>query len=316
MPKNKVQFQRGMSLREFIAKYGTQAQCEQALFAWRWPQGFVCPECGHAGWCVLTHRRLFQCNGCGRQTSVTAGNVFAGSKLPLSSWFLAMHLITQAKNGISSLELSRQIGVSQNSAWLMKHKLMQAMLEREQGRALRGVIQIDDAYWGGRRRGYKRGRGTRGKTPFVAAVATDPQSERPLRMRLDRVKGFRGREIGRWSRKHLAGGAHVRSDGLACFAAVEQAGCTHEPLLTSGAKGRVRRKALVWVDTVLGNVKNAIHGTYHAVRAKHLPRYLAEFAYRFNRRFDLAGMLARLGVAAALTPPMPYRLVKLAEAHW
>jgi transposase-like protein len=316
MPKNKVQFQRGMSLREFIAKYGTQEQCEQALFAWRWPQGFVCPECGHTGCCLLTRRRLFQCNACGRQTSVTAGTVFAGSKLALTSWFLAMHLITQAKNGISSLELSRHIGVSQNSAWLMKHKLMQAMLEREQGRALRGVIQIDDAYWGGRRRGYKRGRGTRGKTPFVAAVATDAQSERPFRMRMDRLKGFRRREISRWSRKHLAGGAHVRSDGLACFAAVEHAGCTHEPLVISGSKGRVRRKGLVWVDTVLGNVKNAMHGTYHAVRAKHLPRYLAEFAYRFNRRFDLAGMLARLGTAAALTPPMPYRLVKLAEAHW
>jgi len=73
----------------------------------------------------------------------------------------------------------------------------------------------------------------------------------------------------------------------------------------------------LWVDTMLGNVKNALHGTYRgAIRAKHLPRYLAEFAYRFNRRFDLAGMIGRLGAAAALTPPMPYRLVTLAESHW
>jgi len=198
----------------------------------------------------------------------------------------------------------------------MKHKLMQAMLEREQGRELDGVIQMDDAYWGGRRRGYKSGRGTRGKTPFVAAVATDAESGKPLTMRMDRVKGFRSREIGRWSRKHLAPEAHVRSDGLACFAAVRQAGCTHEALVTSGPKGRQRRKAFVWVDTMLGNVKNAMHGTYRAIRPKHLPRYLAEFAYRFNRRFDLAGMIGRLGAAAALTPPMPYRLVKLAESHW
>ena len=67
---------------------------------------------------------------------------------------------------------------------------------------------------------------------------------------------------------------------------------------------------------MLGNVKNAMHGTYHAIRAKHLPRYLAEFSYRFNRRFDLAGMVERLGAAAVLTPPMPYRLVTLAETHW
>jgi len=315
MPKNQVQFQKGMSLSEFLARYGTEVQCAQVLRGWRWRQGFVCPACGHRGHCVLG-RGLFQCHRCRRQTSLTAGTLFAGSKLPLTKWLLAIYLLTQSKTGISSLQLSRQLGVCYNSAWLMKHKLMQAMLEREQGRLLAGVIQLDDAYWGGRRHGYKRGRGTRGKTAFVAAVATDPASGTPLTMRLDRVRGFRRREIGRWSRKHLAAGAHVRSDGLRCFAAVKQAGCTHEPLASSSSKRRHRRQAFVWVDTMLGNVKNAMHGTYHAIRAKHLPRYLAEFSYRFNRRFDLAGMVGRLGADAAFTPPMPYRLVKLAEAHW
>ena len=156
-----------------------------------------------------------------------------------------------------------------------------------------------------------------GVVPLVRPpAATDPVSGKPLTMRMDRIRGFRLREIGRWSCKHLAADAHVRSDGLACCAAVKQAGCTHEPLVTSGPKGRQRRKAFVWVDTILGNVKNALHGTYHAIRAKHLPRYLIEFSYRFNRRFDLARMVGQLGAAAALTPPMPYRLVKLAEAHW
>jgi len=315
MPKNTVQFQRGVSLREFMAQYGTEEQCEQSLFAWRWPDGFVCSECGHGGHCVLG-RGLFQCNRCRRQTSLTAGTLFGGTKLALTTWFLAIYLLTQSKNGISALELARQLGVCYNSAWLLKHKLMQAMLERESGRALEGVIQIDDAYWGGRRRGSKRGRGAPGKTPFVAAVATDPTSKKPLTMRLDRVKGFRSREIGRWSRRHLKRGSHVCSDALACFRSVEKAGCSHEPLNTSGIAGYGNRKHLTWVDTMLGNVKNAMHGTYHAIRAKHLPRYLAEFAYRFNRRFDLAGMIAQLGAAAAVTPPMPYRFVKLAEAHW
>lgn len=77
-----------------------------------------------------------------------------------------------------------------------------------------------------------------------------------------------------------------------------------------------RRRTLKWVDTMLGNVKNALHGTYHAIAHKHLPRYLAEFRYRFNRRYDLAAMLKRLAIAASQTPPMPYRLVKLAEPHW
>jgi transposase-like protein len=315
MSKNAVQFQKGMSLSEFLAQYGTVAQCEEALLAWRWPEGFVCPECGHTGYCILG-RSLYQCDRCRRQTSLTAGTLFAHTKLPLTTWFLAIYLLTQSKNGISALALSRQLGICNNSAWLMKHKLMQAMLEREQGRKLAGVIQMDDAYWGGRRRGYKRGRGTRGKTPFVAAVATDWVTGKPVAMRMDRVKGFGSREIGRWSQQHLDAEAHVVSDGLACFAAVGKAGCTHEPLITSGPGAQRRRKALVWVDTMLGNIKTSIHGTYRAIRAKHLSRYLAEFVYRFNRRFDLAGMIARLAAAAALTPPMPYRLVKLAEAHW
>jgi transposase-like protein len=315
MSKNKMQFQRGMSLHEFMARYGTAAQCAQPLFAWRWPQGFVCPACGDTRHCTLQSRQLFQCNACGRQTSVTAGTVFAGSKLALNVWFLAMHLITQAKNGISSLELSRQLGISQNSAWLMKHKLMQAMLERERARQLSGLVQLDDAYWGGGRRGNKRGRGTRGKTPFVAAVETDDEG-RPQRMSFNKVRGFRLREIVRASQVKLVAGSTVHSDGLACFGAVAIAGCTHVPTVMSGPGLARRRQVLTWVDTMLGNVKNSIHGTYHAIRGKHLPRYLAEFSYRFNRRYDLAGMLARLATAAAHTPPMPYRHVKLAEVHW
>ena len=315
MRKNQVQFQRGLSLRDFMAQYGTAEQCAEALYAWRWPRGFVCPECGQAGHCVLRSRRLFQCHACRRQTSVTAGTVFASSKLSLEVWFLAMQLITQAKNGISSLELARQLGISQNSAWLMKHKLMQAMLERETGSPLSGNVQIDDAYWGGRRRGYKRGRGTRGKTPFVAAVQVTDDG-RPHQISLNRIRGFRSKQIARWSRRRLAAGTVVQSDGLYCFRAVNAAGCVHRPVSMSGPGTAQRRRTLTWVDTVLGNVKNALHGTYHAIDPKHLPRYLAEFSYRFNRRYDLAGMLARLATAGARTPPMPYRFVKLAEAHW
>ena len=149
----------------------------------------------------------------------------------------------------------------------------------------------------------------------MAAVATNEQG-RPQRLRLSRVRGFRLREIARWSQAHLSPGSRVCSDGLSCFNAVTEAGCTHAARIMSGPGGTRRRKTLKWVDTMLGNVKNAIHGTYHAIGHKHLPRYLAEFCWRFNRRFDLANLLARLAVVATQTPPMPYRLVRLAESHW
>ena len=153
MPKNRVQFQRSMSLADFVTRYGTEQQCQQALFGWRWPKGFTCPCCGHNAYWALPARRLLQCQGCRHQSSLTSQTIFAATKLPLRVWFMAMFLLTQAKNGLSALELSRQLGISYNSTWLIKHKLMQVMKERESARPLQGMIQLDDAFWGGRRRG-------------------------------------------------------------------------------------------------------------------------------------------------------------------
>ena len=150
--------------------------------------------CGH---CHLAARGVFQCNRCKHHVSPTSGTVFAVIKLPLTTWFPAIYL-AQNKNGISALSLRRQLGVSPNTAWLLKHKLMshrdflrsQTMRERDDDRALSGIVQMDDADWGGERHGDGTGRGSPGKTPFVAAVACTPQGH-PLRMRMDVVAGFR-----------------------------------------------------------------------------------------------------------------------------
>src|SRR3954467_9105241 len=103
------------------------------------------------------------------------------------------------------------------------------------------------------------------------------------------------------------------SDGLACLAAVTEPGCQHQVIKTGSGPAAARTPAFKWVNTALGNIKAAITGTYRAIHQKHVPRYLAEFEYRFNRRYDLAAMLPRLIHAAVQTPPMPYRLLKLAE---
>lgn len=218
-------------------RYGTTVQCEQALFAWRWPGGFVCPDCGHTGFCTLKGRRLIQCNSCRRQTSVTAGTIFAGSKLALNVWFLAMRLITQAKNGVSSLELSRQLAIPQNSAWLMKHKHMRAMLERDAGRQLNGLVQNAPA-------------------GVVGAEATSADSARaaPPDDQLGRYHAGQCKERDPW---------HLSCD---------------PPQAPAALSGRVQRS--------------------------------------LQPALDLASMLARRATAAAHTLPMPYRLLKLAEAHW
>jgi hypothetical protein len=263
---------------------------------------------------VIKTRKLYQCSRCHHQTSIISGTLFEQTKLPLTTWFLAIYLVTQAKTGLSALALMRQIGVSYNTAWSLKHKIMQAMKERDDGKPLSGIIQLDDVYWGGERRGGKRGRGSENKTPFVAAVSLNDEHH-PIAMNFNVVTGFRTSEIKRWAGNHLEPGSSVYSDGLACFSAVLDHGCHHYSIVTGGGPNSVTRDEFQWVNTMIGNVKRAINGTYHAIHSKHLPRYLAEFCYRFNRRFDLVAMMPRFIYAAAHTPPIPGRLLKLAEAY-
>ncbi len=314
MCKNKVQFQRGYSLRDLFQHYGTESQCIQALFKWRWPNGFTCPACSSSKYCYLQTRKLYQCNGCHHQTSLISGTIFEQTKLPLTTWFLAIYLITQSKTGLSALALKRQIGVSYNTAWSMKHKIMHVMKERDDGKPLGGVIQLDDVYWGGERRGGKRGRGSANKVPFVAAVSLNNEGH-PIAMNMSVAKGFRLTEISRWAKHHLQPGSTVISDGLACFTAVKDAECHHISLVTGGGPQSVTKIEFAWINTMIGNVKNAMTSTYHAINPKHLPRYLAEFCYRHNRRFQLEEMMPRFGYVAVRTSPMPYRLLKLAEAY-
>lgn len=122
-------------MRDFQSQYGSEEQCESALFASRWPQGWHCARCNCSRSCPTRNRsgrQLRECLICGYQSSSIVGTVFEHTKLPLSVWFLAMYLMTQSKNSVSALELKRQLGVTYKTAWLLKHKLLQTMLLREE----------------------------------------------------------------------------------------------------------------------------------------------------------------------------------------
>jgi transposase-like protein len=304
---------RGLSEAAFRQRFGTEEACRETLSQMRWREGLTCPACGGRGFCRLRTRKVFQCNRCKKQLSLTAGTVFQDSKLPLTVWLAAIYQLTQAKGGISSLELARRLGVRQPTAWLVKHKLMRAMVAREAAKPkLSGRVEIDDAYLGGERPGGKRGRGAAGKTPFVAAVETTPDG-RPRRLRLTVVKGFRKKEVEKIAKRDLVPGSNVVSDGLSCWPAVEKAGCTHFPMATGAGRKAASWTPFRWVNTTLGNIKTAIAGTYHHVSAKHAQSYLTSFAYRFayrfDRRFQLDSIVERLAWAAIRTAPQPYRLI-------
>jgi hypothetical protein len=141
----------------------------------------------------------------------------------------------------------RQLGVSYNTAWSLKHKLLQTMLERDANRQLTGVIEIDDVYWGGECHGQTSGRGSPNKIPFVAALSKSLDG-RPLALRLSVVEGFRKREIAAWTEKFIHPDSIVVTDGFASVALED----------------------FLWLNTIVGNVKNALHGTYHKVSSQHL----------------------------------------------
>ena len=313
---NAVQFQPGLSLTQFMDRYGTEAKCYQALYRWRWPNGFACPACD--GRARSRFRRgatvYYQCRACRHQTTLRAGTLFHASKLPLRLWMQAIYLLTSAKTNLSALALKRHLGVNYKAAWRMKHKIMEAMTQREQSRKLGGCVQIDDAYLGGERNGGKPGRGSENKQPFLIAVETDHDLEHPRFAVIEPVRAFSNEVLTDWIARRLAPGAEVYTDGLACFRRLEDAGHAHTTVVTGGGRAATQAQGARWVNIVLANVKRAISGVYHALRqAKYARRYLAEAAYRFNRRFRLRDMLPRLATALMRCKPCPERVLRSAS---
>lgn len=314
MAMNRVQFQAALPFGEFIERFGTEEGCEQELLAQRWPEGFECPGCGLGEHSSFRRGRLlyFQCCACRKQTSLIAGTVMASSKLSLRRWFQAAYVMSQAKNNVSALELMRHLGVSYESAWTLKHKLMEAMWLRERLRTLRGTVQMDEAFLGGQASG-RASLGRKGKVALLAAVATNEQGK-PTMVCLSKQPAT-GEDVVVFTLNSIAEGVKVVSDGAASFNYVRwQSLAAHEPIVTGSGKQACEIPQLKAINTVLSNLKTAITGTYHAFKFwKYADRYLAEFQYRFNRRFNMRGMLAGIVRAAAHCRPCPEPSLRMAE---
>jgi transposase-like protein len=315
MPQNKIQFQHGMSLSELINRYGTEEKCEAALQKARWPTGFVCPACGqreHSRFLADGHW-YWQCSHCRTQTTVRSGTLFHASRLSLTQWFQAIYLVTQNKNNLSTLSLKRHLGVAYSTAWRVKHKLLEAMRQRESRRLLRGVVFADDAVLGGEQAG-KPGRGSENKAPFMAAVELDDNGF-PQYVRFDPIADYKGDTYAAWAKRALHPDSHLVTDGCASFNAAGAQVAAHGAIIV-GNKKSSDLEPFRWVNTFISNAKTAITGTYHHFDFdKYRHRYLAEAQYRVNRRFDLASLVGRLVHACANTTPCPERWLRLAETE-
>ena len=297
-------------MAEFQEHFGTEEKCEAALEKSRWPDGFVCPICGgrvHSHF-LVKGQQIWQCTHCRHQTTLRSGTIFHASKLPLTKWFLAMYLISQSKNGHSILSLKRFLGVSYRSAWRVKHKILEAMAEAESKRTLSGLVIADDAYLGGVHHG-KRGRGSENKTPIIVAIQCSVDNH-PLYAKLDSLQDLKGASVQAWARKALDASVHLVTDGLSSLAAAASEIAEHTPIIVSPRKSS-EFEEFRWVNTVISNLKTALSGTYHHIKScKYAARYLAEFQYRFNHRFDLHALVTHLLDTCIATHPSPERCFK------
>jgi len=149
------------NLLEFQKKYQSEQDCEKRLFEIRWPQGFVCPSCGHHEYYFVSKRKLYQCRNCRHQASLTAGTVMHSTRTPLLIWFWAIYMLSTDKRGLSALSFSKKLGISYWRAWTMLQKIRSAMRDRDSKYKLAGIVEMDDAFFGGPKEGGdKRSRGS------------------------------------------------------------------------------------------------------------------------------------------------------------
>ncbi len=200
-------------------------------------------------------------------------------------------------------------------AWLLHQKINRDMADREAAHLLEGgAVQMDGVNLGGERPGGKSGRGSESKVLFVAALFLD-ENGRPTHLKLDVVCCFTSQAIGKWAKAGLKRSCVVLSDGLGCVATVTDAYSVHIPRVV----GTIEPNDLPefkWVNTVLGNLKTTLSGTFHALKyRKYCQTYLAAFAYQFNRRFDLYGRDATLVVDVARSELAPDKVVGRTHAE-
>jgi transposase-like protein len=297
----------------FIDRFGTDEQCRDYLFKARWPEGFHCTACGHDDAYVLKTKIVYECVACRRQHSLLAGTIFEQTKTGLARWFLAIYLVTSSKGGIAATELRRQMGFgSYQTAWSWLHKIRKAMV-RPARKPLAEQVEADETHVGGPRPG-KSGRGAAGKILIAGAVETGrgkARGRRLGRLRLAVLADAGAASLEGFLAAHVAKSAAVATDGWRGYLGLPAAGYDHEPVNLSASRGDAAAH-LPAIHLVFSLAKRWLLGTHHgAVSRKHLPAYLDEYVFRFNRRTAkrVSHGFARLIEQAVRTRSTTYRAI-------
>ncbi len=263
---------------EFEEQFASEDACREYLFQLRWPNGFRCPRCKYQeAWKTSEH--LYICVECKHKTSVTAGTIFQDTSKPLKVWFRAMWYVTNQKHGVSALGLQRMLGLgSYRTAWSWLHKLRCAMVRPGRDR-LSGVVEVDEAYIGGRKSG-KRGRGAAGKALVVIAAQKD--GKRIGRIRLKHVTDASAKSLNEAVKDSVEPNSIVRTDDWNGYNQLQKLSYSHDVIRKTSDVGE---NLLPSANIVISLLKRWLLGIHQgAVNVSHLEYYLDEFTFRFNRR--------------------------------
>ncbi len=262
--------------------------CREFVANLRWPSGPVCPECGGVDPLFLKTRKLWKCRVCKRQFSVKVGTIFEDSPIGLDKWLPALWMVVNCKNGVSSYEIARALGVTQKTGWFMAHRIRLAM-QTGTFKKLSGEVEIDETFIGGRarfmhksRRGKKiKGTGGIGKAAVMGLLERHGPDGHSV-VTLKTVPGVRREALLPEVQKHVATGSEVFTDEWVSYKGLE-ADYIHKVIdhAESYAEGRIHTNGL---ENFWSLLKRGIKGTYVSVEPFHLFRYLDEQAYRFNTR--------------------------------
>jgi transposase-like protein len=277
------------TLRDAVVYFADPDRALAFMVAIKWPNGPACPECGTERPSFLSTRRIWKCRACKKQFSAKVGTIFEDSPIPLEKWLPCVWLIANAKNGISSYEVARALGVTQKTAWFMLHRIRLAMQTAAFGK-IGGEIEVDETYIGGaarfmhkdkKQRVVQGGRGPKGKVAVMGLLDRHgPDKHSTIRLKIP--KTTRKPHVQPIVRENVEAGATVYTDALLSYDGLA-ADYIHNVIDHSEAyvRGKIHTNGL---ENFWSLLKRAIKGTYVSVEPFHLFRYLDEQARRFNER--------------------------------
>ena len=287
-----------MNIIEVFTKFPNQESCISYLEQVRWHNEPACPYCSSKHSTKRKGTIRYQCNGCNNSYTVLVGTIFEGTKLPLSKWFFAISLILNAKKGLSSLQLARDIGVNRKTGWYLQMRIRKAMQEGNDTDLFNGIVEIDETYIGGAKKNHsKQKRQERRESGLNITGMQDKQPvigllERAGRIKLQVLEKAHGKTIKPIIEQTVAPQASVVTDGFGGYAGLDKKYKEHQILNKDKeeyARGEYHTNTIEGFWTLL---KRGIYGQYHKVSTKHLQAYLNEFTFRFNNKdnksiFDL-----------------------------